>query len=140
MIRTPCGRWLFIIRKACCLRADERVDRDDIRPLLEGQIFERDARGQIDAAIGLFHALAQTGDLGRIGDLGRRGVVAAGMFGTTAANLKAARRVVAPRRVEPIANEAFIGRERNFRKRTAPFKVGPPNMPDPMVFPAIESG
>ena len=62
------------------------------------------------------------------------------MFGTTGANLKAAGRIVAPRRVEPFAKSAFIGRERNFRKLTAPFKVGPPNMLDPMVFPAIESG
>ena len=57
------------------------------------------------------------------------------MFGTTGENRKAASRVVAPRRVEPIAHGAFIGRERNFRKLTAPFKVGLPKYARPYGFP-----
>jgi hypothetical protein len=64
------------------------------------------------------------------------------MFGTTGANLRAAADLAAPGRIVggPVVATAFIARERNFRKLTAPFKVGPPKMPGPMVFPAIEIG
>jgi hypothetical protein len=62
------------------------------------------------------------------------------VFGTTGANRKAAGRVVAPRRVEPIANEAFIGCEHSFRNLTARFKLASPSMREPIIFPAIEIG
>jgi hypothetical protein len=62
--------------------------------------------------------------------------------GIIASWVSATARVAAPRRIigGPVAANAFIGCERSFRKLTAAFKVGPPKMPDPMVFPEIEIG
>ena len=56
-----------------------QVGRDDIRPLLEGQILERDAASagasiveqEIDAAVGLFDLIKQRSDRARIGDVSR---------------------------------------------------------------------
>ena len=76
----PALRLLLLHHAIGVPRAQERagqVRRDDIRPLLEGQILERDAAGagagvieqQIDAAIGLLDLVEQRGDRRRIGDI-----------------------------------------------------------------------
>jgi hypothetical protein len=73
---------LFLHHAKGVLRAQEgagQVHRDDIRPLLIGQILERNAartdpgvvEQQVDAAISLFDHIEKSGDRGRIGDVGR---------------------------------------------------------------------
>jgi hypothetical protein len=78
----PALRLLALHHAEGMLGAEKRarqVDSHDIRPLLEGQVFERDAAGadagiveqQIDAAVDLLDPIEEGGDRRRIADIGR---------------------------------------------------------------------